>query len=131
MARPNVFASIEVKKLESKRFRPAPPLELSVEEAAEWNELLSQLKGDFIRREMYPLMVLLCQNVIQSRQLSNLLHQYTSEMLKDSDHLDFYCRLSNQKQNCDKTILSAATKLRLTPQSRYAPDTAVRKTEAR
>jgi hypothetical protein len=112
--------------------RPAPPDELTDEQANEWLAIVDRLPADWFKRETTPLLVALCRHIATARMLSRQIDRI-DEMFEDVlgvaegvAHLD---RLLAMRAREVAGMAAMATKLRLTPQSRYTPGRAA--TESR
>ena len=71
--------------------RPAPPAELSDEEAEEWRAVVGRMPADWLARETYPLLVQYCRHVVSARRIHQLI-----EALQNDEELDFKGNPSGQ-----------------------------------
>ncbi len=98
--------------------RPGAPDELTDEEAVEWEAIVARMPGDWFTRETWPLLVQLCRHIVAARRVAQLVHQ--AEQSDDFDMINWDRLL--RAQECQSALLmSLATKMRLTQQSRYGP----------
>jgi hypothetical protein len=128
--------------------RPKAPRELTKDQREEWDEITARMPQDWFGREMFPMLVSLCRAVSYSRRLAaeleevehgldslpdRLRQQNPETTLKDIEAIlqlrlnrrtDLYRLQADQA----RLVMALSTKLRLTPQSRYQPATAGRKT---
>jgi hypothetical protein len=50
--------------------RPAPPEDLTDEEAKEWRAIVGRMPADWFTRENFPLLVEYCRHVVRARDLA-------------------------------------------------------------
>jgi hypothetical protein len=116
--------------------RPEPPDYLSAAQRKQWNLYVEQMPVGWFSAEVQPLLVNLCRAVC----LSDYFMARLSEVIADLAGLEARLRQENpgmmairQGQIAEfnrlwleqsKQVNSISTKLRLTPQSRYQPNTA-------
>jgi hypothetical protein len=118
MARPNVYEAIS--SLEQARRPDAPKNEnLSSAATAEWQQIVKRMPPNFFTVEMFPVLSHLCNHVVYARTLANQLDSFTPAMLKDDEFVDGFLKLLTVYQKESSLIVNLATRLRLTPQSRY------------
>ena len=94
--------------------RPAPPLDLTEDEANEWNQIVSSLSADWFKRETHGLLAQYCRHVVKARQIAKLLQKVESE--PDLD-LSSYDKLLKMQERESRAIASLSTKMRLAQQS--------------
>ena len=98
--------------------RPGAPDELTDEEAREWEAIVARMPGDWFSRETWPLLVQLCRHTVAARRVAQLVHQ---EEQSDDFNLAYWDRLLRAQERQSALLMSLATKMRLTQQSRYGP----------
>jgi hypothetical protein len=106
--------------------RPPPPDGLTEQQADEWRAIVGRMPSGFFSREMFGLLAAYCQHFSAARVLAGLIDSFKSEWLVDPDGLARFDKLLGMRERETKAMMSAATKLRLTPQSRYMPVGAAR-----
>jgi hypothetical protein len=50
--------------------RPAPPEELTEDEATEWREIAGRMPHDWFTRENFPLLAEYCRHIVRARDLA-------------------------------------------------------------
>ena len=113
--RQNQFAA-QVVSLRPLTPRPEPPEELNEEQAQIWRSLIASMPGDWFRAECESLIVALCRHVSYSRAIGARLNALNLRSVEDMSR---FAELAKLHKNETQAIASLATKLRLTPQSRY------------
>ena len=93
--------------------RPKPPLELTQEEAREWETIVGRMPQNWFPAETWPVLVDLCRLICNSRMVNAELHKTSPADKRLSE-------LIKHQLGYSKAIGIAAAKLRLTPQARYA-----------
>jgi hypothetical protein len=96
--------------------RPKPPADLTKDQAEEWRAIVDRMRSDWFPRETHPLLVEYCRRVVELRRIGKMIDQVTS---KRKLAVDQYERLLRLQHSQERAATSLATKLRLTPQSRY------------
>lgn len=123
--------------------RPKPPGHLSKAEAAVWRLAVGRMPATWFTPEMFPLLENHCCHVCMGRDLMIEIHEVKEELARlrdksegvDPETLadvrksikvkrDYLHDLMAKHLDQSKAAASLATKLRLTPQSRYQPNTA-------
>ena len=102
--------------------RPAPPNELTEEEATEWREIAARLPHDWFVRENYPLLMEYCRHIIRARDLAGDIvkfKRFPDEVRETTEWVEHYDRLLRMADRERAAIVNLATKMRLTQQSRY------------
>ena len=96
--------------------RPAPPDELTDEQAAEWRAVVGRMPADWFARETYPLLVQYCRHVVAARRIHQLI-----EALQTDDELDFkaWHDALKMQQRESAILCSLATKMRISQQATY------------
>ena len=104
--------------------RPAPPEGLTAEQAAEWTAVVRRLPSDYFPRECHQLLAAFCRHVSSFRVLSASIDEFKSEWTVSDEGLKRYGDLLALREREGRALSSLATRLRITPQSRYHPRTA-------
>ncbi len=104
--------------------RPGPPKQLTEEQAREWRAIIGRMPADWFTREVQPLLMAYCKHLRTYRQLSESIEAFDRSQLTSRDGLLHYDRLLAMREREVKSMATLATRMRLTPQSRYQPSTA-------
>lgn len=104
--------------------RPKPPAELTDEQASEWLSIVDRLSADWFTRENFAVLAQYCRHIVSARRLSQLIE---AEEASDEFTLFKYDALLRMQCRESATMMSLATKMRLTQQSRYAARGAAKK----
>jgi len=99
--------------------RPAPPEQLSEAEAEHWRLIVRQMPSSWFTLETQPLLASLCSQVVTSQALEERLRGFDKGLLKTTKGLDEYSQIVRLHLQVVTVVARLATKLRLTPQSRY------------
>ncbi len=89
--------------------RPAPPEELTQEEAQEWHDVVDARAADWYDAGVRASLIQYCRHTVRARQIATL--------IRDCRGTDSFLDLVAKEIALTRVILSVATKLRLTPQS--------------
>jgi hypothetical protein len=109
--------------------RPAPPDELTEIQAVEWREIAARMPPDWFTRENFPLLEEYCRHIVRARVLAadiTKFERFPSEVRLTSDGIQRYDMLLRMADRERAALLNLATKMRLTQQSRYRADKAVK-----
>jgi len=98
----------------SRMDRPAPPSELTREQATEWVAVVERMPGGYFPRETHPVLVQYCRHVVTARRVAQLLAATEAAPTLD---LDNYARLLKLQEAEGRAISSLATRMRLTQQA--------------
>lgn len=82
------------------------------------------MPADWFDDAMGPLLASYCVHVVQARVVDELTRRFDPEWATDDDGLERLGKLHAMRERQTKLQMSVATKLRLTPQARTAPDKA-------
>ena len=107
-----------------KDHRPVAPDNLTADQKAEWEAITRRLPGDYFPRECHPLLEAYVQHVTALKLLSAEVDRFEAEWLDDALGLARYDRLLGMRERESRALSSLATRLRLSPQSRYHQKTA-------
>ena len=94
--------------------RPVAPRELTDEQAAEWDAVVSRMEAEHFTRERWALLAQYCRHVVAARRVAQLVAAV--EGLHDLD-LDEYDKLLKMQEREGRALSSLATRMRLTPAS--------------
>jgi hypothetical protein len=107
--------------------RPAPPEELTEEEAAEWRAIAGRMPADWFTRENHPLLAEYCRHIVRARDLAKDItgfKRFPPEVRLTTDGIQRYDMLLRMADRERAAMVNLATKMRLTQQSRYRADKA-------
>jgi phage terminase small subunit len=107
--------------------RPPPPEHLTEQQAEEWRAIVDRMPSGYFSREMFGLLAAYCQHASAARVLTGLIDSFKVEWLADPDGLARFNQMLAMRERETKSMANLATKLRMTPQSRYLPNTVARK----
>jgi hypothetical protein len=96
--------------------RPAPPDDLTVEQAVEWQQVVNRLAADWFTRETHGLLVQYCRHVVAARRVAQLIA--TTEAEPDLDTAE-YDRLLKMQEREGRAMSALATRMRITQHSTY------------
>ena len=106
--------------------RPPPPDGLTGEQREEWAAVVRRMPADWFTREAHALLEGYVRHVASFRLLSASIDAFLPEWLTSDDGLKRYGDLLKLRDAEGRAMSSLATRLRITPQSRYHPTTAAR-----
>ncbi len=101
-----------------------PPKELTREQADEWRAVVGRLPADWFTRETHALLVAYCKHVSTHRLLSAEIDACDPAALATQDGFKRYERLLALRGRESRCLSALATRLRMTQQARYQPNTA-------
>ena len=104
------------------------PEHLSDQEKAEWKKIVDRMPTGFFTAEMFPMLAALCQHIVSQKKISAIIDGMGQMSATDPEAIKQYDRLLAMRERESRAMASFSTKLRLTPQSRYQPNTAGSKT---
>lgn len=96
--------------------RPGPPDDLTDEQSAEWQAIVSMLPAEWFPRETHAVLAEYCRHVVLARRVGQLIRQAESAQMLDVTEYD---RLGKMAERESRVIASLATKMRLTQQTTY------------
>ena len=96
--------------------RPDPAVTLTDEQAGVWVSVVDNLPADWFPTDVHGTLEQYCRHVVAARKVAQLIAQ--AESLEDLDVAD-YDRLLKMQEREGRALSSLATRLRITPQSRY------------
>lgn len=96
--------------------RPAPPGDLTSEQADEWRGIVARCPADWFPRETYPLLAQYCRHAVSARWLGKLRDRLERAR---KFNLDEYERISKLIRGETGSLASLATKMRLSQHATY------------
>jgi hypothetical protein len=96
--------------------RPAPPDDLSDEQAAEWKAVVNRLPADWFPRETQGMLAQYCRHVVAARRVAQLVKAIEADA--DFD-IVAYDRALKMQEREGRAISSLATRMRITQQTSY------------
>lgn len=103
--------------------RPDAPADLTPRQAEIWKEAVNQYAVDWFPKETHALLAAYCRHCSTSEDIANRI-KAMNPMEEDTQIMDRLYRMQDRES---QAIARTATKLRMTPQSKYDPITAARK----
>ena len=98
--------------------RPAPPLELTAEQADVWQSIVDSMPADWFSTENHPLLIQYVRHTIEARRLAQLIDQ---ECAREELSVGMYVELL-KAQRAETTALKVlAASMRLAQQAKYGP----------
>jgi hypothetical protein len=91
------------------------PPELVGEEAEEFVRIVNVMPAGWFEPASVPLLVQYCRHTVQARRIAEVLERVVGQ---SETQMPFYAELLKQQRAETHALVSVATKLRLTPQSR-------------
>ena len=104
--------------------RPPPPEGLTPEQADEWTAVTKRLPHDFFPRECHRLLEAYVRHCASFKLLSRWVDTFQEDWLAGDDGLKRYADLLALRDREGRALSALATRLRITPQSRYRAETA-------
>ena len=107
--------------------RPKPPDELQPDEAFEWNRIVDRMPPDWFTAETHPVLIQYCRHICTARRVAAQLAQVEATFVLDEKGIsirpkgwfDEYREMVRLNNQTAMVVGNLATKMRLTPQSRY------------
>ena len=106
--------------------RPAPPRELTKEEAAEWTAIVNSMPVSWFIAGAAPLLVQYVRHVVTARRLARGIDAIDTSKLEDKAVLRRYGTLLAAAARESKALIDLGRALRLNPHSRMRHETAGR-----
>jgi hypothetical protein len=103
---------------------PDPPASLSPREKAVWRATIDAMPPGWFGPESWPLVERLCVVQCQCRDLDQALKPHESAVPTDPEELARYKTVTALRVTLTAQLASLSTKLRITPHSRYDPESA-------
>ena len=114
--------------------RPDPPAGLSTGERAIWGDYVSAMPAGWFSSEARPLLEALCRAQKQYQDVNRAFAAFAEGVPEDGERFQRYVALTRLRTTLTSQIGTISTKLRLTSQARYDPESAfaaVRRQHAR
>lgn len=111
--------------------RPAPSPELSAAATQEWHAVVERMPADYFPRETQGLLATFCSIKVQLDEVNKALAKFGPGLPSGEKRWKRYRELTRMRGACATQLASIATKLRLTPQSRYDREVAQRSVRKR
>lgn len=97
--------------------RPTAPDDLTDEQAAEWDAVVSRCPADWFPRETHGLLSQYCRHVVAARRVSQLIQQ--AETAGVGLDVDEYDQLLKMQEREGRAISSLATRMRISQQATF------------
>lgn len=94
--------------------RPAPPSELTDEQATEWWAVVNRMPATYFPRETHAMLVQYCRHVVTARRVAQLI---AATEMQSPINVDVYKDLLKMQEAEGRAISSLATRMRLTQQA--------------
>ena len=105
--------------------RPEPPIELTVRQAQIWRDVVASEPTDFFATAALRAMLCdYCRHLQTGETLTEQINVFKPEWIRTEEGASRYNLLLRMRERETRASGLLATKLRLTNQSRYQPDTA-------
>jgi hypothetical protein len=105
--------------------RPKAPADMSAQQMDIWNAVVAtEPAGFFSSDALCALLADYCRHRDSCETISNVINQFDSEWLKREDGSKRFDNLLRMREREARCVLRCATKLRITNQSRYTPQSA-------
>src|SRR5262245_10193691 len=108
---------------------PEPPAELNDAQRMIWRDAVASMKGDWLVRGAYPLLIEYTRRVCRSRVLEAQVQKFETEWLRVEGGLERFDKLLQMADREARGVVALARSLRLTPHARMHPSTAARRTD--
>lgn len=96
--------------------RPAPPSDLTDEQACEWRAVVDRLPAEWFPRETHGMLAQYCRHVIAARRIAQLIGQH--EVAGDFT-IEDYDRLLKMQEREGRALSSLATRMRISQHATY------------
>jgi hypothetical protein len=104
--------------------RPEPPESLSLRQAETWRAVVSAQPVGWVTTSSYPVLIAYCEAVDGARRVEQILRAFTPKNPSSPNNVFRLSELLDMQRKQNGLVTTIATKLRLTPQSRYTPKAA-------
>lgn len=104
--------------------RPAAPLDLTPEQAEEWQAIVDALPADWFQRENYPLLAQYVRHVIDARRIAQLIDQ---ECARADMDVAAYTELLKAQRQETAALKTLAASMRMAQQAKYNAQSAATK----
>ena len=99
--------------------RPDPLKDLTAAQAEEWRAVVGRMPLGWFPRECHQVLATYCRHVVNAQHLAAMIADFDPAWLTEDDGLKRYDKLLSMADREGKAVTMTATRLRLTPQSRY------------
>ena len=99
--------------------RPDAPRNLTVEQAAEWDAVVSRMPADWFPRETHALLAQYCRHVVSAARVSDLIESIVKGETESDNWVADYDRLLKMQEREGRAISSLATRMRISQQSTF------------
>ena len=99
--------------------RLSPPPDLTEEQSDVWRSIVNGNPADLFNAGSAPVLAALCRHVVAARRVAGWIARL--EEAQDGLDEEAWFRLLAHQEAESKAVAALATRLRLTPQSRYTP----------
>lgn len=103
------------------RSLPEPPSHLTETQAGIWCAVVATKPPDWFQADSFPVLSDYCRAVALDNEIAVVLNEFDRTLLADGKGLESWKELIRLQSEQQKLVAMLATKLRLTPQSRYNP----------
>jgi hypothetical protein len=104
--------------------RPDPPAALNTRERAIWADYVAAMPAGWFSPETRPLLEALCRARKQYQDVNQAFAAFEDEVPEDGERFQRYQALTRLRTTLVTQMANLATKLRLTSQARYDPESA-------
>lgn len=98
--------------------RPAPPDDLTDEQAEAWRGVVEPLPAEWFPPETLGLLAQYCRHLVAARRVADMVADYEKTKPSQFD-IETYDRLLKMQEREGRALSSLATRMRLTQQTRY------------
>ena len=99
--------------------RIPPPADLTEYQAQLWMSITATKPADWFQADCLPLLSAYCKHISTAAVIDQQIDAVEPEQITDLKFLRQYQKLLDMREKQTRAIASLATKMRLTPQSRY------------
>jgi hypothetical protein len=108
--------------------RPSAPLDLTPEEAIEWEGIVAAMPADWFSRENWPLLTQYCRHTVSARRIAQLIDAETARQKVDVETMRELLALQARESSILRQL---AASMRLAQQARYSAQGAAGASERR
>jgi hypothetical protein len=96
--------------------RPAPPADLTPEQADEWLAVTGRMPADWFPRETFGLLSQYCRHVVAARRIADLIGRLEA---KEEFEMEEYDRLLKMQDREGRALSSLAIRMRIAQHAQY------------
>lgn len=100
--------------------RPAPPDDLTDEQADEWRSVVNRMPADWFPRETHGMLEQYCRHVVSARRVSDLVENLINGDTESDDWIADYDRLLKMQEREGRALSSLATRMRISQHAQYS-----------